>query len=414
MSQPTVRLSGYPSDLAGLLAPIDVTSFLVNSWGKEFRHVAGTPGKFSGLLPWSVLNRILEQHRLEPPRLRLTREGQPVPASSYTSFQASRKTNGNGIPRLLTAEFQRNLRDGATLVLDAVDELHAPITDLAEALESSFRVRIQVNAYAGWRTSHGFDLHWDDHDVLVLQVAGRKRWKVWGMTRKYPLAKDIERALPPDGEPLWDGMLCDGDLLYIPRGWWHVAVPLDEPTLHLTIGVSNPTGADLLAWFADRLRTSEVVRMDLPAFGGADEKRAAGERLMEAFASGWNSGIVDDYLDELDAKSRPRARISLPWAAMPEIIPETSDLRVKWTGARRIRIDPATEGRVISIASHGRQWRFAAKAEPLLALLTTGRVCTAVELESAARDTLDKSTVRAFLQELVDSGLVAVEPGRDA
>ena len=59
MSQPTVRLSGYPSDLAGLLAPIDVTSFLVNSWGKEFRHVAGTPGKFSGLLPWSVLNRIL-------------------------------------------------------------------------------------------------------------------------------------------------------------------------------------------------------------------------------------------------------------------------------------------------------------------------------------------------------------------
>ena len=114
-----------------------------------------------------------------------------------------------------------------------------PITDIAESLERLFRVRIQVNAYAGWRTSHGFDLHWDDHDVFILQVAGRKQWKVYGMTRKYPLAVDVEPTVEKPDAPLWEGMLEDGDLLYIPRGWWHVATPLDEPTLHLTVGVNN-------------------------------------------------------------------------------------------------------------------------------------------------------------------------------
>jgi hypothetical protein len=412
MSQPSARRSGYPSDLAGLLAPVDVDSFLSKIWGKEFRHIPGNPGKFAELLPWSALNRILEQHRLEPPRLRLTREGQPVPATSYTTFQASRKKNGNGIPRLLAPEFQRHLRDGATLILDAVDELHSPITDLAEALESVFRVRVQVNAYAGWRTSHGFDLHWDDHDVLVLQIAGRKRWKVWGMTRKFPLAKDIERALPPEGDPLWDGLLSDGDLLYIPRGWWHLAMPLDEPTLHLTVGVNNPTGADLLAWFVDRLRSSEQVRQDLPVFADAPARRAAGERLIEVLANGWSANIIDEYLDEADAKSRPRARISLPWAAMPDVVPETGDVRVRWTGARRPRIDRTEEG--VAIATHGRRWKFSAKAEPLLALLTSERSCTSGELEAAGGDTLDKGTVRAFLRELVDAGLVAIESNRNA
>ena len=161
------------------------------------------------------------------------REGQPVSVETYLSDQQNKRKNGKPIPRLNTTALTRELRNGATIVLDAVDELHRPIRRLAESLERVFRVKVQVNAYAGWRTSHGFDLHWDDHDVFVLQVAGRKQWKVYGMTRKYPMARDVEPAVDPPSEVLWEGLLRSGDLLYIPRGWWHVATPLDEPTLHL-------------------------------------------------------------------------------------------------------------------------------------------------------------------------------------
>ena len=194
----------------------------------------------------------------------------------------------------------RELREGATLVLDAVDELHPPVRDVAEALEGVFRVRVQVNGYAGWRTSHGFDLHFDDHDVFVLQIAGRKDWKIYGLSPERP------------DTPIWEGRLEDGDLLYIPRGWWHVATPLDEPTLHLTVGVSNPTGADLLSWFVEKLRANEQIRQDLPQFSSSADQQEYLDRIRQVVASEWSSSLLCEYFADLDAKAQPRPRLSLP------------------------------------------------------------------------------------------------------
>ena len=213
-------------DLRALLSPIAAEEFLRQDYGQRFLHVPGRRGKFSALLPWQVLNEILEEHRMEPPRLRLTRAGKPVPGEKWLSWQSNRRKSGYPIPRLNSTALSRELREGATLVLDNVDELHRPVRQMAQALERAFHVRVQVNSYSGFRTSHGFDLHWDDHDVFILQVAGRKQWKVYGMTRRFPLASDVESAEPPATEALWEGLLEDGDLLYIPRGWWHVATPL--------------------------------------------------------------------------------------------------------------------------------------------------------------------------------------------
>jgi hypothetical protein len=401
-----------PGDLTGLLAPLDEQTFLQTCWGQTFQHVAGAKGKFSQLLPWTVLNCILEQHRLDTPRIRLTREGKPVPAASFLSHQTSRKASHISIPRLRTAELTDELRQGATLVLDAVDELHRPITELAAALERVFRVRIQVNAYAGWRTSHGFDLHWDDHDVFILQVAGRKHWKVYGMTRKYPLARDVVPAADPPTEPVWEGLLQDGDLLYIPRGWWHVATPLDEPTLHLTVGVSNPTGADLLTWFVDRLRASEEVRRDLPQFEGLEQQCVYLNHLREIFLRDWRPDLIQRYLNDMDAKSQPRPRLGLPWAAMPGMLPPADfGFCVKWNGPRTPQVARNGPGQ-IEMAANGRRWKFAEAAAPVLDLLVSGRPCSVVELHEAAAGTLDVNTIRAFLGELVSSGLVVVSEGR--
>jgi len=102
------------------------------------------------------------------------------------------------------------LRRGATLIIDAVDAFHEPLTALAENLERLFHVRIQVNAYAGWRHSNGFNVHWDDHDVFILQVAGRKRWTVFGSTRRaYPLKNVVETDTEPPRPPVWEDVLCE-------------------------------------------------------------------------------------------------------------------------------------------------------------------------------------------------------------
>jgi hypothetical protein len=271
-----------------------------------------------------------------------------------------------------------------------------------ESLERLFRVRIQVNAYAGWRTSHGFDLHWDDHDVFILQVAGRKQWKVYGMTRKYPMARDIEPTTEKPDTPLWEGMLNDGDMLYIPRGWWHVATPLDEPTLHLTVGVNNPTGADLLSWFVDKLRAREEVRRDLPFFGDPEQQARLLERLRELFLDEWKPDLMQQYLLDLDNKSQPRTRLNLPWGATPDALPpDGGPLHVRWASARRPHIEQA--GAEIHVVANGRRWRFASAAAPMLETLSSGEICSVAELSG-----LDPATMRTFIRELVINGLIVV------
>src|SRR5690242_5138928 len=74
----TATTSSDEAGLAGLLGPAAVDSFLADHYGRRWFHRAGPPDRFERLLSWRDLNRILEDHRLEPPRLRLASEGGSV------------------------------------------------------------------------------------------------------------------------------------------------------------------------------------------------------------------------------------------------------------------------------------------------------------------------------------------------
>lgn len=391
--------------LEKLLEPYPQEEFISSSWGKTYQHVPGWKGKFSHLLPWDQLNRILQQHRLDFPRLRLTQDGKSLPASSYLRYATGgrRKTP---IPRLQSDKLTQQLREGATLVLDAVDELSDALRELAEGLELFFHEHIQINAYAGWRTSQGFDLHWDDHDVFILQVTGRKHWKVYGMTRAYPLAQDSEQAQKPAHEPLWEQTLEEGDLLYIPRGWWHVARPLDEPTLHLTVGVHNRTGIDLLRWVSDRMRASEIFRADLPRFSSSAERTRHLEELRKELLAEWDRDVLSRYFAELDGAAEARPRLGLPWVVTPSVLPSSPQAMVRLTAPRPLDLQ-VVDG-VIEFTCLKKRWRFASEALLILRPLAERRVCSVAELCEAATGRLEEQTVRAFLRELILNGLVAV------
>ncbi|MDT7809965.1 MAG: hypothetical protein QOJ70_3778 [Acidobacteriota bacterium] len=396
--------SGVES-LAEILEPCAPGEFLDSLWGVNLLHVRGRAGRFAHMMPWGRLSEILSRHRLDFPRLRLVRDGKPVPVAEYLRHitGARQKTS---IPRLKQAELTRQLREGATLVLDAVDELSEPIEELAKNLELFFREHVQVNLYAGWQTSPGFDLHWDDHDVFILQVAGRKSWSVYGMTRPFPLVNDIEKAEKPKGAPLWEGTLEDGDLLYIPRGWWHVAVPLAEPTLHLTVGVHNRTGLDLLRWFAERVRASETFRRDLPRFSSNAGRVVHAARLREELLAAWDDTLLEQFYEEMDARAEARARVELPWAATPAAEPPALAAVVHLLAPRPLRLEP--DGGRVEFDCMGRRWRFAADALPVLRALEERRVCTVADLCEAARDRVPAEMVRVFVSELARHGLVAV------
>jgi ribosomal protein L16 Arg81 hydroxylase len=394
-----------PRTLAEVLAPLSTEEFLQRYWGKSYHHVPGRAGKFASLLPWSDLNQLLTLHQLDAPRLRLVRDGKPLPAESFLSYHANRRNPSSRLTRLRSVELTRQLQEGATLILDAVDELQEHVADLAEQLERSLRTRVQVNLYAGWRTSPGFDVHWDGHDVLILQIHGRKLWKVYPMTREHPIQGDPKDEKPPQ-EPLWEGMLESGDLLYIPRGWWHVAVPVDEPTLHLTVGLHRPTGLDFVSWYAERLRSQAVIRENLPAIGTESEKAAHLHRLREAWEQSWAPGLLDEFCDYLDSQARSRPQLGLPWTAQASVLP-SSDVAwsLRWLVPHQI--GTGNPGTVI-VRGNGKEWTFAAEARSVLEKLQTNGACTREELEESAASALTPEQLRLFLQELVQAGLACV------
>jgi hypothetical protein len=389
--------------LADLVAPDEVGHFLATVYTRSHRRWHGDPGRFAGLLPWPALNAMLRQHRLTHPRLRLAMDGAPIPAESYTEQSVSRR--GVQVPRILSGPFSRHLRDGATLVLDSIDELYDPIWDLTESLERTLREHVQVNAYGSWGTTHGFDVHWDDHDVFVLQVDGRKRWGVYGMSRPWPLYRDAEPTTEPPPSPIDELTMEPGDVLYLPRGWWHVASAIGEPSLHLTFGVNPATGIDLVTWLADKLRADERFRADLPRFAGADERAAVAAKLGDALAEAWTPDVVDRFLADRDAAAQPRTRLSLPWAATAGVLPDDGEARVRLL-APRARLEPR-DG-TVELHAAGQRWTFAGAAAPLLETLLDGAPHPLGALTGLLGPD-NAGAVRGLLTELADQGLLAVD-----
>ena len=395
-----------PDNLAKLLEPFSLEDFFAN-YGKNFRYIQGVKGKFSNLFPWETLNQILRQHRLDFPRLRLFLNGAQVPTVSYLKQTQSQRRRQVTISKILNSEFIQQLRNGATLVVDAVDELYEPLTTLAESLELDFHEHIQINLYAGWYTSPGFDLHWDDHDVLILQVAGKKNWSVYGASREYPLARDIEDNVIPPDKPIWTGVLSDGDLLYIPRGWWHVATPISEPTLHLTVGIHNRTGIDLFSWLLNQMREYKEFRMDLPRFSSKEEQNNHMQKLYDYFLNELNENLLEKFLNNYDSIALPRVKLGLPWVVMPDPLPKSDNIRVKINTPRKLNL--LEKDHSIEFSCNGKTFAFAKAAKPLIESLAVGDSFTIKELSEKVAENLDFDTVHKFLSELIINGLIVLD-----
>jgi ribosomal protein L16 Arg81 hydroxylase len=396
------------STLAEILAPLDEVEFLQRYWNRQWTHIQGTRGRFENLLPWVVLNQLLVRHRLDEPRLMLFQDGCAIPTSSFISYGQARKSQTARVPQLHPEELTARLQDGATLVLDNVDEMYQPISELAESLERTLHLRANANAYAGWHSSQGFNLHWDDHDVFVLQVFGRKRWQIHGVTREYPLGQDVAPNSERPKRLAWEGIIESGDVLYIPRGVWHVAFPLEEPTLHLTVGFTASTGMDLLEWVAGKLCENAAFRHDLPRLSTADEKSEYLSALRSAVNDAWTPSTLDEYLEYCDYMSKPRPRLSLPYTPLKNPLGDTENLDVKWNVTRDVAI-PIPRGTTFYFRANGKEWEIAPEAVDIVNMLRDRRDHSVSDICARFGERQPTARVIEFLNGLIKHGLLVVQ-----
>ena len=200
------------------------------------------PGRFDDLLSEADVEHLVCSTAIRYPAFRLVREGGQLAVGEYTSDVSWRPpfTSTAEVPRVL-AEWEA----GATIVLQALHVTWHPLAVFCRLLESALGHAVQANAYYTPRGSQGFGVHHDTHDVLVLQVAGEKRWRLYDPLLELPLKHQRYSAGLGEHGPVTDELeLRAGDTLYLPRGWLHEAETSSTDSLHVTIGITAYTWLD--------------------------------------------------------------------------------------------------------------------------------------------------------------------------
>ena len=90
--------------------------------------------------------------------------------------------------------------------------------------------------------SQGFAPHYDDIEAFILQIEGKKRWRLYKPRNDcefLPRFSSLNFSEKEIGEPILDTVVNAGDLLYFPRGTIHQGdtFGFDQHSLHITLSV---------------------------------------------------------------------------------------------------------------------------------------------------------------------------------
>ncbi|MEU0099971.1 cupin domain-containing protein [Streptomyces sp. NPDC006267] len=323
------------------------------------------------LTPYKLLDLIKRRH-LANPQLRCYAAGDEVHPSAFLSTNVNRRRQA--VSQADMAALGRILNDGGTVVLDHADFFDPTLEVACRALGWWSGELTSANAYLAVGETDGFHLHWDDHEVIAVQLSGEKSWEVRGPSRPAPMYRDAERNRTPSEEVLWKGTMRAGDIMHIPRGFWHTATRLGSDSgghsLHVTFGFTKRTGVTWANFLSDAARADEEFRRDLDS-----PEAVAHSRLADKLGDLATSYSPERYLDELRSNTPPARHMPFVTAfGRPEAVAAVTEFAPSLVRS----------GSTVEVRGGGKRLTFHERADPGLRTLLSGHP---VYLDGADADT---------------------------
>jgi ribosomal protein L16 Arg81 hydroxylase len=240
-------------------------AFLAEHWSQRPLLDRGAPERFSGLLDEAGVEELVASRGLRLPAFRMVRQGTLIGTHSYTmTAPLGQEEVGDLIdPDRVVRLFQ----EGTTLILRGLERYHPAIAAFCKAVAGDLGHPVRANAYVTPPDAQGYGIHYDLHDVFVLQCSGRKHWRVHERHAVDPLpGGGVEPYVRREdlGAAVVDEVLHPGDMLYIPRGWPHHTSTTGEASIHLTVGVHVLTWLDVFGAVLERARGCAELRSTIP------------------------------------------------------------------------------------------------------------------------------------------------------
>jgi ribosomal protein L16 Arg81 hydroxylase len=238
--------------LDDLLHPITPAEFRADYEGRKPLHIpAGTDASKRSVLDWAGFNRLLNQSSIwNAVSLKLVANGEPIPVEQYC---VTVQTQAGPAVRPSPAKVQTLLSMGASVIAGDVQALTPEFQALSAMLGRGWAALIGANIYCSFGGVQAFGTHFDLHDVFAIQTEGEKTWRL------YQNRADSPVALPEDepdlrgwfartrGPLMQEVRMRPGDVLYLPRGWYHDALATEGASLHVTFSVTPLYGRVLFS-----------------------------------------------------------------------------------------------------------------------------------------------------------------------
>lgn len=332
-----------------LLHPITRDRFDADYNDRKPLHVPAAEGAPKrALLDWSGFNALLDQSSIWTAQsLKMVFNGQPIPSEQYCV--EARSQSGAAL-RPSPAKVQTLLAMGASVIAGDVQDLTPELRALSHRLARDFAGLVGANIYCSFGGVQAFDTHFDLHHVFAVQVEGEKTWRLYENRAEAPVSFPVDDAetrrwfAETRGRLMTEVRMRPGDVLYLPRGWYHDAMTTEGASLHVTFSVTPLYGRVLFGLLESAAMQDPAFRQWLaPGNDGGDR---LGEQIADLGRRLADLSALPAFRDEvLMAQERlvPRgAPYALPARANLTLYRPTGLTPPKVDGPARVALDWAS------------------------------------------------------------------------
>ncbi len=299
-----------------LLAPLAVDRFMADHYGRLPLHLAPS-GREIGAVPldWEGFNRLLGiRPHWTAENLKLILDGKAIDEDFFLEevrTPAGMERRGN------PAKMETFMAMGASLVGNQVHEISPSIAAFAHMLGDWLGGQVGTNLYCSFKGIQAFSSHYDLSEIFVIQCEGEKSWRIYDNREPDPVELPGAGQTWIDarkGKVLMEPRLRPGDLLYIPRGFYHDAIASTGASLHLTFAVNPLHGGILFSLLEEEALRDPAFRAWLPDArqdeGGLGRHLGQlGERVAALMAA---PGFAQKVAERQARLRRPIHRFDLP------------------------------------------------------------------------------------------------------
>lgn len=240
-----------------LLSPISTVDFFKDFWRKAPLFIT-EQHDFDEILTLQEIERYFSGPSLLYPYVRVVGNGNEVELAKYQII------NNGSFVVLNKINLFNLLAEGNSLIIQAAQFQFPSLQSFVRELESELGFEINANVYITPRNARGFNPHYDTHEVLVLQIYGRKNWNIY---HEIPFEAPIKGELTQQQrehylstELVHRVELSAGNVLYIPRGVVHDAFCDTDVSIHVTLGLHPTLRLDLVKELVQRLEARTFFR----------------------------------------------------------------------------------------------------------------------------------------------------------